>query len=132
MKTNEAGDIILAMAQCLRAEPGQFQAQEINIGEVTGFKAGGQQPMIITAIGGDGGGTVTGLRSEAAVIVGGGSNGTAMDVDEAIQVLEDIAAALGSKGSGLTGRLERLGELALPPIVTETVRALLRVCGVSP
>jgi len=131
-----AAKVLGAVAACLRARPDQFFSININVGEITALK-GRSGPLDIntTAVGNIG--SVTGAHFEAST---GDLNIEAARIEDelrqrylvAADLIDDIAKEMRQarpSSKTLRAKIAKLTELALPPLVVEIARQLVRAAG---
>ena len=137
MKRKEAADIIDALARCLRDDPSQFYQVNLTLtGTRIQASAPGATGMSVTAIGG-GAGTVVGaeFRQQIGDVEIEFAHRQVDEqireqIDAAANILSEISTELKQPGPDkqkLGDRVRRLASLAMPSMVVEIVRVVLRV-----
>jgi hypothetical protein len=140
MESKNASEIIRGLALCLRDNPNQFN-YEVHV-TLTGVSVSASAPGAIglqaTAIGGQSG-DVTGANiqpqfGEASIAFAQSQADGAISeqLTLAVMLLGQIASQLDDETTDpdtLQTMLDRLSQLALPVIVSETVRLLLKSVG---
>ena len=142
MDTEKSAEIIRGLAGCIRANPHQFQ-YDVNV-TLTGLSVSANAPGAIglqaTAIGGQSG-DVTGANIQpqfgdvAISFCQSQAEGAISEqLNMAVMLLGQIASQLEEGPTDpqkLRNTFDRLAQLSIPVIVTETVRLILRSTGLS-
>lgn len=132
-----AADLLSSIAVNMRQNPAQFYSVHITVGEVSNKISGGH--TAITAIGGSG--QTTGAHFEARVSTDDilVAAGPALEEFQqrfliAADVLNDIVDELRqveSDSRTIRSKLAKLTELAIPAVVVEITRQLIRSAGIA-
>jgi hypothetical protein len=134
-----AAALIAALAQFTRENPSQYYTAEINIGHV-GNVIGGSAPVNISATNLGGAGSTTGAIFQATA--------SGSDIEVRVRpileefherfligasLLDEIAEHLKTEepSRGVRASLAKLSELALPAVLIEVVKQLVRAAGVT-
>ena len=137
MNREEAADIIDALARCLKNDTNQYYHVEVTLlGTQIQASAPGATGMSITAIGGSGGSVVGAeLRQQIGNVEIEFAHRQADEqilaqIDAAANILSEISTELKAPAPDkeeLGSRLGRLSALAVPSIMIEIVRLILRL-----
>ena len=138
VQANEIAQIIRGLAECLRTNPGQFH-YEVHV-SLTGVSAQASAPAAIglqaTAIGGGTGASIQTTVGDVDIQFAQAQADQAVrgQITEAVDALNQLAEELEHERPSeekVRGLLDRIGDLAIPAIVSEMTRLFLRYIGFS-